>query len=84
MTGLSRRGVPGRGIPRRSVLAGGLTAGLGLAAAPAPAGAAASTPSARSAAAAIDAGRGTDEVVAGWQAELARFRATRDRYLLYR
>ncbi|HEU5156203.1 MAG TPA: DUF1343 domain-containing protein [Streptosporangiaceae bacterium] len=33
---------------------------------------------------AIDAGADADEVVAGWRAELARFRATRDRYLLYR
>jgi uncharacterized protein YbbC (DUF1343 family) len=33
---------------------------------------------------AIDAGQDADEVVAGWQAELARFRATRARYLLYR
>ncbi|HEX6471166.1 MAG TPA: DUF1343 domain-containing protein [Streptosporangiaceae bacterium] len=33
---------------------------------------------------AIDAGKDADEVVAGWRAELARFRATRDRYLLYR
>jgi uncharacterized protein YbbC (DUF1343 family) len=32
---------------------------------------------------AIDAGKDADEVVAGWQAELARFRATRARYLLY-
>jgi uncharacterized protein YbbC (DUF1343 family) len=32
---------------------------------------------------AIDAGADTAAVVAGWQAELARFRATRDRYLLY-
>jgi uncharacterized protein YbbC (DUF1343 family) len=33
---------------------------------------------------AIDAGRTADEVVAGWQDELARFRAQRARYLLYR
>jgi uncharacterized protein YbbC (DUF1343 family) len=33
---------------------------------------------------AIDAGADAAAVVAGWQAELARFRATRDRYLLYR
>lgn len=33
---------------------------------------------------AIDAGRSTDQVVAGWQGELARFRAVRARYLLYR
>jgi uncharacterized protein YbbC (DUF1343 family) len=33
---------------------------------------------------AIDAGKDADEVVAGWQAGLARFRATRARYLLYR
>ena len=33
---------------------------------------------------AIDAGQDTDEVVAGWQADLNRFRATRARYLLYR
>ncbi|GAB2856047.1 DUF1343 domain-containing protein [Streptomyces deserti] len=32
----------------------------------------------------IDAGAGTDEVVAGWQEELAAFRRTRERYLLYR
>ena len=32
---------------------------------------------------AIDAGADAAAVVAGWQAELARFRATRDRYLLY-
>ncbi|MFE5209243.1 exo-beta-N-acetylmuramidase NamZ domain-containing protein [Streptomyces sp. NPDC056600] len=32
----------------------------------------------------IDAGAGLDEVVAGWQDELAAFRATRKRYLLYR
>jgi uncharacterized protein YbbC (DUF1343 family) len=33
---------------------------------------------------AIDAGRDVDAVVAGWQAELSKFRATRARYLLYR
>ncbi|NNN34857.1 DUF1343 domain-containing protein [Streptomyces sp. S3(2020)] len=33
---------------------------------------------------AIDAGAGPDEVVAGWQEELAAFRATRREYLLYR
>jgi uncharacterized protein YbbC (DUF1343 family) len=33
---------------------------------------------------AIDAGKTADEVVAGWQDELARFRAQRARYLLYR
>jgi uncharacterized protein YbbC (DUF1343 family) len=33
---------------------------------------------------AIDAGRGTDAVVAGWRAELARFRVLRARHLLYR
>ncbi|MEV8316857.1 DUF1343 domain-containing protein [Streptomyces sp. NPDC059900] len=32
----------------------------------------------------IDAGAGTDEVVAGWQDDLARFRAVRRRYLHYR
>jgi uncharacterized protein YbbC (DUF1343 family) len=32
----------------------------------------------------IDAGAGTDEVVAGWQDELAAFRRVRERYLLYR
>ncbi|MBO4256427.1 exo-beta-N-acetylmuramidase NamZ family protein [Streptomyces griseorubiginosus] len=32
---------------------------------------------------AIDAGAGTDEVVAGWQDELAAFRRTRSKYLLY-
>ncbi len=32
---------------------------------------------------AIDGGAGVDEVVAGWQAELAEFRATREQYLLY-
>jgi uncharacterized protein YbbC (DUF1343 family) len=32
----------------------------------------------------IDAGAGVDEVVAGWKDELAGFRATRERYLLYR
>ena len=33
---------------------------------------------------AIDAGMGVDEVVAGWQDELAAFRAVRERYLIYR
>ncbi|MEU6376228.1 DUF1343 domain-containing protein [Streptomyces sp. NPDC046909] len=33
---------------------------------------------------AIDAGAGTDEVVNGWQEELAAFRAVRREYLLYR
>ncbi|MGW0762712.1 exo-beta-N-acetylmuramidase NamZ family protein [Streptomyces sp. NPDC002814] len=33
---------------------------------------------------AIDAGAGTDEVVAGWQQELAAFRKVRKEYLLYR
>ncbi|WP_320780154.1 DUF1343 domain-containing protein [Streptomyces sp. CRN 30] len=33
---------------------------------------------------AIDAGAGTDEVVAGWRDELAAFRRVRGRYLLYR
>ncbi|MGV9889881.1 exo-beta-N-acetylmuramidase NamZ family protein [Streptomyces sp. NPDC003395] len=33
---------------------------------------------------AIDAGAGPDEVVAGWQDELAAFRRVRERYLLYR
>ncbi|MGP4010020.1 exo-beta-N-acetylmuramidase NamZ family protein [Streptomyces sp. 4N124] len=33
---------------------------------------------------AIDAGAGTDEVVAGWQQELAAFRKVRREYLLYR
>ncbi|WP_369198123.1 exo-beta-N-acetylmuramidase NamZ family protein [Streptomyces djakartensis] len=32
----------------------------------------------------IDAGAGTDEVVAGWQADLAAFRRVRRGYLLYR
>ncbi|MFF7722307.1 exo-beta-N-acetylmuramidase NamZ domain-containing protein [Streptomyces luteogriseus] len=32
----------------------------------------------------IDAGADTDEVVAGWQRELAAFRRTRRKYLLYR
>ncbi|MEV5432214.1 DUF1343 domain-containing protein [Streptomyces sp. NPDC052701] len=32
----------------------------------------------------IDAGAGTDEVVADWQTELAAFRRVRERYLLYR
>ncbi|WP_030187682.1 exo-beta-N-acetylmuramidase NamZ family protein [Streptomyces violaceorubidus] len=32
----------------------------------------------------IDAGADTDEVVAGWEAELAAFRRTRRQYLLYR
>ncbi|MEW1655418.1 DUF1343 domain-containing protein [Streptomyces sp. NPDC093707] len=32
----------------------------------------------------IDAGATTDEVTAAWQAELARFRAVRERYLHYR
>ncbi|MFD9983953.1 exo-beta-N-acetylmuramidase NamZ domain-containing protein [Streptomyces massasporeus] len=32
----------------------------------------------------IDAGADTDEVVAGWQEELAAFRGTRRKYLLYR
>ncbi|MFJ5262988.1 exo-beta-N-acetylmuramidase NamZ domain-containing protein [Streptomyces sp. NPDC088387] len=32
----------------------------------------------------IDAGAGPDEVVAGWQQELAVFRRTREKYLLYR
>ena len=33
---------------------------------------------------AIDGGATTDQVVAGWKSELARFRAQRARYLLYR
>ncbi|AWT42179.1 MULTISPECIES: exo-beta-N-acetylmuramidase NamZ family protein [Streptomyces] len=33
---------------------------------------------------AIDAGAGPDEVVAGWQEELAAFRRVREKYLLYR
>ncbi|MCO5997805.1 exo-beta-N-acetylmuramidase NamZ family protein [Actinoallomurus rhizosphaericola] len=33
---------------------------------------------------AIDGGATIDQVVAGWQADLARFRAQRQRYLLYR
>jgi uncharacterized protein YbbC (DUF1343 family) len=33
---------------------------------------------------AIDGGANVDQVVAGWQADLARFRAQRQRYLLYR
>ncbi|MCZ0990017.1 exo-beta-N-acetylmuramidase NamZ family protein [Streptomyces diastatochromogenes] len=32
----------------------------------------------------IDAGAGTDEVVAGWQEELAAFRSVRKEYLLYK
>jgi uncharacterized protein YbbC (DUF1343 family) len=32
----------------------------------------------------IDAGAGTDDVVAGWQEDLAAFRRTRRKYLLYR
>ncbi|MFE7274543.1 exo-beta-N-acetylmuramidase NamZ domain-containing protein [Streptomyces sp. NPDC057623] len=32
----------------------------------------------------IDAGAGTDDVVAGWQRELAAFRRVREEYLLYR
>lgn len=32
----------------------------------------------------IDAGADTDEVVAGWQDELAAFRRVRREYLLYR
>jgi uncharacterized protein YbbC (DUF1343 family) len=32
----------------------------------------------------VDAGAGLDEVVAGWQDELAAFRARREEYLLYR
>ncbi|MEU6539852.1 DUF1343 domain-containing protein [Streptomyces sp. NPDC047000] len=32
----------------------------------------------------IDAGAGTDEVVAAWQEELAAFRRVRERYLMYR
>ncbi len=32
---------------------------------------------------AIDRGAGVDEVVAGWQSELAKFRQTRKQYLLY-
>ncbi|MEU6804832.1 exo-beta-N-acetylmuramidase NamZ family protein [Streptomyces neyagawaensis] len=32
----------------------------------------------------IDAGAGTDEVVAGWQEELTAFRKVREEYLLYR
>jgi uncharacterized protein YbbC (DUF1343 family) len=31
----------------------------------------------------VDAGRSTDEIVAGWQADLARFRRMRERYLIY-
>lgn len=33
---------------------------------------------------AIDAGQDTDQVVAGWQQDLAAFRKLRDRYLIYR
>lgn len=33
---------------------------------------------------AVDAGRTTDEVVAGWQPELAAFKAVRAKYLIYR
>jgi uncharacterized protein YbbC (DUF1343 family) len=32
----------------------------------------------------VDSGKTTDQVVAGWQAELAEFRALRERYLIYR
>ncbi len=32
----------------------------------------------------VDAGRSTDEIVAGWQAELTSFRALREKYLIYR
>jgi uncharacterized protein YbbC (DUF1343 family) len=32
---------------------------------------------------AVDAGRSTDEIVAGWQGELAAFRALRAKYLIY-
>ncbi|HEY8414790.1 MAG TPA: hypothetical protein VIK99_03355 [Thermaerobacter sp.] len=32
---------------------------------------------------AIDAGRSVDAIVAGWQEDLAAFRALRERYLLY-
>ncbi len=32
---------------------------------------------------AVDAGKSTDEVVAGWQGELTAFRALRAKYLIY-
>jgi uncharacterized protein YbbC (DUF1343 family) len=32
----------------------------------------------------VDAGMGTDDIVAGWQAELNAFRALREKYLIYR
>jgi uncharacterized protein YbbC (DUF1343 family) len=32
----------------------------------------------------VDAGKGTGEIVAGWQAELAEFARLRDKYLIYR
>lgn len=32
---------------------------------------------------AVDAGKNTDEIVAGWKAELAQFRRTREDYLIY-
>jgi uncharacterized protein YbbC (DUF1343 family) len=32
---------------------------------------------------AVDAGRSTDQIVAGWQAELAHFRRLREHYLIY-
>jgi uncharacterized protein YbbC (DUF1343 family) len=33
---------------------------------------------------AVDTGAGTDEIVAGWQADLDAFRRTREKYLIYR
>ncbi|MGH3096831.1 MAG: hypothetical protein ACRDMV_12625, partial [Streptosporangiales bacterium] len=33
---------------------------------------------------AINAGKNADQVVAGWQEELAEFRRTREKYLIYR
>ncbi len=31
----------------------------------------------------VDSGARADEIVAGWQAELAQFRAVRARYIIY-
>jgi uncharacterized protein YbbC (DUF1343 family) len=33
---------------------------------------------------AVDAGKSTDEIVAGWAPELAAFRRMREKYLIYR
>ena len=32
----------------------------------------------------VDAGGSLEEIIAGWQDEMARFRAIRSRYLIYR